>query len=166
MNYIDTSVIVAALDPTDPRQKSAKTILEEERDKAISEIVLAELSSVLARREFLLDLKEKLDLREELIVPSLLLYLIKRFNLWYGKVNGYTKIPMLGELYSPISMAINLSANLKLKTLDLLHVAYAKLLKDKGKVIDTLITVDEEFKNVERTIEDMLDMKVRFLFSE
>jgi len=165
VNYIDTSVIVAALDPTDPRQKSAKMILREEREKAISELVLAELSSVLAREELLLELKEKLDLREELIVPTALLYLIKRFELWYGRVNGYTKIPVLGELYSPISIAINLSANIKLKTLDLLHVAYAKLLKDKGKAIDTLITVDEEFKSAERIIKDLLDMKVQILIS-
>jgi predicted nucleic acid-binding protein len=65
MNYIDTSVIVAALDPLNQRQKSAKEILEKE-DKVISELVLAELASILNRKETLSELIVKLGLRKEL----------------------------------------------------------------------------------------------------
>ena len=64
---IDTSVILAALDPLDPKQKPAREILERNEDKAISELVILELASVLTRREISRKLKRKLGLREELI---------------------------------------------------------------------------------------------------
>ena len=164
MSYIDTSVIIAALDPLDPRQRSARIVLEdEERIKVVSELVLMELASVLVRRELLLELKARLDLREELVLPTVLLYLIKRFKLGYERVDGHTKIPVLGELYSPMAVALNLLTKLKLRTLDSLHVAYSKLLKDKGKEIDSLITVDEEFKSIIGKIKEILDIRVRIL---
>jgi len=164
VSYIDTSVIVAALDPLDPRQRSARIVLEdEERVKVVSELVLMELASVLVRRELLLELKARLDLREELVLPTVLLYLIKRFKLGYERVDGHTKIPVLGELYSPMAVALNLLTKLKLRTLDSLHVAYSKLLKDKGKEIDSLITVDEQFKSIVGKIKEILDIRVRIL---
>ena len=164
MSYIDTSVIIAALDPLDPRQRSARIVLEdEERVKVVSELVLMELASVLVRRELLLELKARLDLREELVLPTVLLYLIKRFKLGYERVDGHTKIPVLGELYSPMAVALNLLTKLKLRTLDSLHVAYSKLLKDKGKEIDSLITVDEQFKSIVGKIKEILDIRVRIL---
>jgi len=51
MSYIDTSVIVASLDPEDPRSNEAKKILENEKCKIISELVLVELASVISRRK-------------------------------------------------------------------------------------------------------------------
>jgi predicted nucleic acid-binding protein len=45
MSYVDTSIIVAALDKLDPRQRLAREVLEMEGDKRISELVLAELAS-------------------------------------------------------------------------------------------------------------------------
>ena len=45
MSYIDTSVIVAALDPSDPRWKHARSILEGEGERVVSELVIAELGS-------------------------------------------------------------------------------------------------------------------------
>ncbi|MEM3520711.1 MAG: PIN domain-containing protein, partial [Thermoproteota archaeon] len=60
MSYVDTSIIVAALDPEDPLQKSASMILKNEEDKIVSELVLLELTSVLSRRISLTEFKEKL----------------------------------------------------------------------------------------------------------
>ena len=160
MKYIDTSVILAALDPLDPKQKPAREILERNEDKVISELVILELASVLTRREILKKLKRKLGLREELILPTVLLYLMKRFKLCYGKANGHLKIPELGELYTPIATAISISQKLRLKTLDLLHVAYAKVLKIRGESIDTLITADEDLAN--KVIKE-LDIRVEVL---
>jgi len=50
MSYIDTSVIVASLDPLDPRRELALGVLEKLRDKRVSELVLAELASIVSRR--------------------------------------------------------------------------------------------------------------------
>ncbi len=49
MSYIDTSVIVAALDPADPRRPKALKELENRDVKLVSELVIAELSSVLSK---------------------------------------------------------------------------------------------------------------------
>lgn len=48
MSYVDTGIIVVALDPEDQLQ-TAKMILEDEEDKIVSELVLMELDSVLSR---------------------------------------------------------------------------------------------------------------------
>jgi predicted nucleic acid-binding protein len=50
MSYVDTSIIVAALDYLDPRRELALEILEKKEDKKISELVLVELASILSRR--------------------------------------------------------------------------------------------------------------------
>jgi predicted nucleic acid-binding protein len=47
---VDTSVIVAALDPTDPRREEARKALELHDNKIVSELFVAELASVLARQ--------------------------------------------------------------------------------------------------------------------
>jgi len=51
MSYVDTSAIVAALDLQDPRHRDVRNLLEEEKDKVVSELVLAELASMVVRRE-------------------------------------------------------------------------------------------------------------------
>lgn len=45
MIYVDTSVIVAALDPMDPRRDEARKTLETHEDKVVSELVVTELAS-------------------------------------------------------------------------------------------------------------------------
>lgn len=166
MSYIDTSIIVAALDPEDPLQKSATAILKKEEDKIVSELVLLELASVLSRRIPLIEFKEKLKVREELIVPTLLLYLLKRFGLRYEKVDGRVKVPTIDSVYLPVATAINLSRKLKLKALDLLHVAYIRLLKEKGKALNTLITADEDFSRISGEEKASLGVKIRLLRRE
>lgn len=50
MIHVDTSVIVAALDPADPRREEARKALELYDNKVVSELVIAELASVLAKQ--------------------------------------------------------------------------------------------------------------------
>ena len=54
MSYVDTSIIVAALDKLDSRQRLALRVLEKGENKRVSELVLAELASILARRKSML----------------------------------------------------------------------------------------------------------------
>ncbi len=66
MSYVDTSIIVAALDTKDPRWKMARRVLEREEYKVVSELAIAELVSVVSRREELLeDIASKLGLTRE-----------------------------------------------------------------------------------------------------
>jgi len=146
MSYIDTSVIVAALDPSDRRRDRARQVLEGREDKFISELVLAELSSVLARRKELKELASELGVREDLVLPAILIYLIKRFGLIYKKVNGLVRLPAIGELYSPMAFAVTWSTKLRLRTLDIIHLAYVKIMKEEGLSVRNIFTADEEFQ--------------------
>jgi len=49
-------------------------------------------------------------------------------------------------VYRPIATAIELSSKARLKTLDLLHVAYAKLMKEEGEPIEGILTADTGFE--------------------
>jgi predicted nucleic acid-binding protein len=134
MSYIDTSVVVASLDPLDPRRELALGVLEKLRDKRVSEIVLAELASIVSRRRNVLHKTlRKIGVRDELAVPVVLLYVLKRFGLQYRRIDGRGNIYPLGDFYLPLALAIELSSRVRLKTLDLLHLAHIAALKEQGK---------------------------------
>lgn len=162
MSYVDTSAIVAALDKLDSRQKSVQRVLESKENKKISELVLAELASTLARkRSMLLEISKKIKIREELIIPLAILYIMRRFKLSYKRVSGYKKIFIMGDLYSPLAAAVELAPKFKLKTLDLLHLAYIKTLIEQGEEINELITVDEDFEKEKQLISQELNVEVK-----
>jgi len=154
MSYIDTSVIVASLDPEDPRSNEAKKILENEKNKIISELVLIELASVISRRKTLLKkLSDKLKLDERKTLIATLLYILKKFKLNYRAIRDpHLKHPLINNMYRPVTIGIELSHEVGLKTLDLLHIAYVKALKDQGEKLEKLITADMEFKKAEKQL--------------
>ena len=100
MIYVDTSVIVAALDPTDPRREEARKALELHDNKIVSELVIAELASVLARQhKVLISIKDKLGLDDHMMASmAIILYILKRFNLKYIVL---TSSPALGSFMLP-----------------------------------------------------------------
>jgi len=165
MSYVDTSLIVAALDPLDPRQKSALKALEGEGDKKISEFVIVELASVLSRRDALYKVFREIGVREELTIPAVILYIMKRFGLKYKRVDGRGRALPLGDFYLPLAAAVKLSSKFKLKTLDLIHLAYIKTLMDQGEEIFELITVDDDFEREKGNIKRELRIDVRTLSS-
>ncbi len=66
-------------------------------------------------------------------------------------------------MYAPITLATELSAALRLKTLDLLHVTYMKLLKEEGEPINTLVTADSDFRKVKNVLRDTMGVEVLLL---
>ncbi|RLI25869.1 PIN domain nuclease [Candidatus Bathyarchaeota archaeon] len=163
MSYVDTSVIVLALDRLDPRCSLAKAALKRAGDKVVSELVLVELSAVLARKGLTKLFAEKLGVNRRLIASTLILYLLRRFGLRVRAVDGLIRIPMLGDMSQPMAEALNLSERFRLRTLDLLHLAYVKLLKEMGERIDVLMTADEELKKMAKEIEEELGVTVQFI---
>jgi len=156
LSYVDTSAIVAALDPLDPRQRLVKELLEKEPYKVISELVIAELASVITRREELVDnIASTLGLRREEAFMAVLLYILKKFNLKYKSIRNSTRMPLIGNMYKPLAVAIELSHKLKLRTLDLLHTAYVKIMKDEGESIQKLITVDRDFEKARKVFREI-----------
>ena len=59
--------------------------------------------------------------------------------------------------------AIELTERLRLKTLDLLHLAYIKAMKEQGLLINTLLTADTDFKNVEKDLQELLRVSIELL---
>lgn len=162
MIYVDTSAIVAALDSQDPRQNRAKELLEKTENKIVSEIVLAELASVISRRwRFVKDIAERLGLSRDEASVAILIYILKRFGLKYRLVDGSTRLPLLGKVYRPVAVAIELSSKARLKTLDLLHVAYAKLMKEEGESIEEILTADTDFEKAGELLKKLgLELRV------
>lgn len=160
MIYVDTSVIMAALDPTDPRREEARKILELRVEKVVSELVIAELASVLARQHKLLaSIRDRLGVSERIALIAVILYIIKRFDLKYTSVEGSLRTT-LGRFYKPLAYAIELAERLRLRTLDLLHLAYIKAMKERGIWIYTLLTADTDFKDNEEDIMRVLGITV------
>ncbi len=164
MSYIDTSIIVAALDPQDPRLKKARALLEEEENKIISEIVLAELASIIARREEITaSMANKLGTTREEAVVAILLYILHRFKLRYKTTEGTARLPLLGRVQKPIATAIELAPRARLRTLDLLHIAYAKLIKDEGEPIQRIITADSNFEKTREMLKEEIGIDLHVI---
>ena len=160
MIYVDTSVIVAALDPADPRREEARKVLEARDDKVVSELVIAELASTLARQHRVLtSVRDKLGIDEHVAFMAIILYTLKRFNLKYASVRGFSRTPF-GRLYNPLACATELAEKLKLKTLDLPHLAYIKAMRERGLQIRTLLTADADFKDAEKGLQELLGIAV------
>ncbi|MCD6324574.1 MAG: PIN domain-containing protein [Desulfurococcales archaeon] len=164
MSYIDTSVIVAAIDPTDDRRSEARAFLGRACHKYVSELVIVELASALSRRKHLLkDLAQKGIARNEIVIISLIYYLLRKFGLKYKPLSPRARLTVFGKVYVPFAEAIELSTKLNLKTLDLLHVAYAKALKDAGEEIRTLITADRDFWELKDEIMEETGIEVELI---
>ncbi len=164
MLYIDTSAIIAALDPSDHRREKALKILNSKEYKIISELGLVELANVLSRRrEILIDLINRLGFKEEIVITTLLYYIMKRFNLKYEAIKTYQVISIFNNISKITKISLELLPRFKLKTLDLLHIAYIKALKNEGIPINTLATVDKDFAKVEDLLEKEVGVKVHLI---
>ncbi|BEP17370.1 hypothetical protein PYJP_07220 [Pyrofollis japonicus] len=161
--YVDTSVVVAALDPLDPRRDGARRALQRPVGKIVSELVSAELASVLSRQRGVLEeVRRRLGVDESVAFVAVLLYILKRFGLRYVPVKKFSRT-LLGRFYGPIAYSILLSEKLRLRTLDLLHLAYIKALREQGIPVDTLLTADTDFKENEERIRNVLGITVELI---
>ena len=84
---------------------------------------------------------------------------MKRFDLKCTSVEGSSRTP-LGRFYKPLACTIELAEKLRLRTLDLLHLTYVKVMKERGTWIHTLLTADADFKNSEENIKKTLGVTV------
>jgi predicted nucleic acid-binding protein len=104
--YLGTNIIIAYMDESDPNHSKAQNLLDKLEDKRIvSKLTQVELASVYARA----DLKDPL---------ALAIYSIKTAGASVAEVN-------FNEV---ITQASKLSHQLKLRTLDLLHITVCKLI--------------------------------------
>lgn len=162
ISYIDTSILVAALDEKDRRYDKARAILEESgRVKVISELVVTELASVVARRsDIVSSIGQILGLGPEEVMLAIILYVVKRFGLKLHTVERGTKIPTLGTMNAPLYETVKLAPTTRLRTLDLIHVAYVKLMVETGLPLGAFITADLEYERAREFLKDTLGVEL------
>jgi predicted nucleic acid-binding protein len=134
-------------------------------EKLISPISLVELTAVLSRVDHALRAPDEL-LQEtpRRRVRALLEFLIRDSNLHVASVPAKAKLQVGGTSFSiPIEYhtCIRLAHALKLKTLDLLHVAYADNLRKWGFDIKSFVTLDQEIIGKAKEIRQETGIEVR-----
>lgn len=124
MKYFDTSVLILPL-LNDQRRKKA---IEELKSGGItSELGLVELVSYLSR-----------NLNDDPLPYAI--KLLKDYNISIKTVKD-ARQSFIGEISNVVYLALRIAKDIKLKTLDLLHISYAILLQ-----ADELVTANKEFK--------------------
>ena len=129
MNYIDTNVIISFLNSRDINHEKALKTLNHDSEMVTSPVAILELKSVLCRTT-------KLDTDE-----------IEAFVDYLHEIN--IEVPMI-DMNKVISNAIEIAVNIRMKTLDILHLAAGVVLN-----VDDFITFDREFLEKEKEIENI-----------
>jgi len=133
MIYIDTNVIVSYVDEKDPNHdKVVAMSMRLGKEKAVSQLTLLELASIYARAEF------------EKPIP-LAMYSIKRFDASIVET----------DLNIIIKESLRYVPTLRLKTLDLLHVATARVIG-----ANSIVTLDRDIAKKADVIKDTIEIKV------
>jgi len=157
--YLDTNIIIARYKSADPLHKvSDKLLSNEEFDFFISPITLFELYSVISR------LRPNLVLPQEAkhaSVSTIIRFMIEDCNLkLVSKTYLITTYFMNQKFRMPFeySMSTILAEKLKLRALDLLHIAYASMLKDKIRIF---VTGDDEILERKGVIKEFIGLEVK-----
>ena len=129
MNYIDTNVIISFLNSRDINHEKALKTLNHDSEMVTSPVAILELKSVLCRTT-------TLDTDE-----------IEAFVDYLHEIN--IEVPII-DMNKVISNAIEIAVNIRMKTLDILHLAAGVVLN-----VDDFITFDREFLEKEKEIENI-----------
>ena len=128
MIYLDTNVIISYIDELDPNHGRAMELLRSIKDdRVVSRLTLVELASVYSRAGLLNPL-------------ALSLYSIRRVNARIAEV----------DFNSVLQTSLKLAELVKLRTLDLLHIAACKTIGAK-----TFVTFDKEIISKSNLIEKL-----------
>ena len=163
MAYVDTSVLIAAYAPRDPLRSAARNFLGKSRTpRIISSLTFAELSSVLSRVEENLDLPSVL--RQEppqRRIRALVEYVVRDCRLTIASQLGASRVRLGGRnvtMPMEYSTAAALAPKLKLRSLDLLHLAYASLISRLEFSISSFVTGDETILGKKDDIRESLNI--------
>ena len=156
--YVDTNLIIARYKPEDPLYVLANRLFKARNyEFIISPITLTELYSVLSRVKIHISIPEGM---ENIDIPTLIEFILEDCNL---KIVSKTRIVtyQIGKERIKIPLeyyiALSIADKIKLRTLDLIHIAYAYLIKDR---IKAFVTGDNEIIDKQETIIHMLGIKV------
>jgi predicted nucleic acid-binding protein len=149
MAYVDTSIVIAYYFREDPNHGRAAKVIDmlkkENREMIISTLALIELYSTLSRKskEYALPPAISAIDDEKLKVHTIVNHIIKDIGLRI--IDDEPRVEQVNKtkLFHVYQRAVKYAVDLKLKTLDLLHIAYAILLANKG-LVHMFTTLDNE----------------------
>ena len=166
MAYIDTNVLIAAYAPKDPMHKPARNFLVSTTTPTfVSPLTFTEIVSVIARNDQALQtpalLREETSMRR---VRALAEYIIRDSGVSLASPQGSSRT-RIGErsVVIPIeySRAASLAPILKLRTLDLLHLAYAYIIGRLEYSLTSFVTGDELIASRAKQIHQLLGLDVK-----
>ena len=163
MIYIDTSVIISVLDPLDSEHSLAKRELSSINDKIISELTLVELSTVLQRRMELSSKTKESGPLNIIDTFSKILYIQQEMELRLVAPRNLLMGSPIGNLNLPYLKAIELSSNIPMRTLDLLHLAYATEIRKSVDIKLDFLTRDNEFARYSDLIRESCGLELIIL---
>jgi predicted nucleic acid-binding protein len=166
MAYVDTNVILANYFPEDKVHGMASAFFELSRKrKIISPVSAVELFAVVSRLQT--NIQAPMEIVEESPrrrVRALVEFLIRDCKLFVASVPAQAKIRIAGTMVSvPVEYesCIRLAHVLKLKTLDLIHLAYADNLRKWGHDVDVFVTFDGDILRGSTNIQQQLGIEVK-----
>lgn len=166
MAYVDTNVILAKYFPEDKLHSRATAFLELGRNRKIaSPVSVVELASVVTRlQRDIRAPKEVLQEPPRRRIRAIVEFLIRDCNVIIAAVPARAKIKFAGTILSvPLEYhsSIRLAHALELKTLDLIHLAYADNLRKWGHEVETFVTGDSDILNNSDKIQEQLGIEVK-----
>ncbi|MBO3799291.1 MAG: PIN domain-containing protein [Thermoproteota archaeon] len=156
--YVDTSLIIARYKPSDNLYKDSNAFFKSNLDFVISPITLVELYCVLSRVRSELDV----PMQAEPLIDTLITFIIRDCRLKLLSKNYYVKKdfgPQECRMGLEYYIATRFAERLGLRTLDMLHLSHAWILK-KASGVGLFVTGNEEILEKAEAIRKSLGIKV------
>ncbi|MGB9717194.1 MAG: type II toxin-antitoxin system VapC family toxin [Thermoproteota archaeon] len=156
--YVDTSLIIARYKPSDSLYRDSDAFFKSNFVFVASPVTLAELYCVLSRARSELDI----PMQVEPLLDTLITFIIRDCKLkllsrsYYVKKDLALQACRIGLEYY---IATRLAENLSLRTLDMLHLSYARILR-KTYGVGSFVTGDEEILEKAEAIRKSFGIKV------
>jgi len=149
-------VVVQALDERNAEEGGrAAELLSSKAEKVVSEVFLLELSSAFSRRDDLVSaVASQVTATSAAIVTAYVVYVMSKYGLKLIEAPGEMVFTPMGRVSAQVGVAMGHSAELKLRSLDLLHISHLLVLKERGYPIESVITSDREFLKAEKFLEN------------
>ena len=166
MNYVDTSVVISAMDTSmRSRSREATTLLANTREKVVSELFLVELAASISRKPELISAVPIEDTQPSTVLLAYLIYLMSKYDLKLLPPPVEQVATPFGKVDVESGSCLAFASDVKLRSLDLLHVAHLISLKNRGFNIEVLLTSDSDFSKAQRFLKEH-EVKLIVLGSE
>ncbi len=132
-------------------------------DKVVSELTLIEMASMIRRRQYGLDKKAIPDSPDIIDLYGKVLYILQEMDLRVLFSKESIIGSPFGNVTSPYFKAIELSSDIPMRTLDLLHLGYASEIGSSLSISLDFLIRDNDFAKFSEKILEILGIRVLVL---